>query len=198
MRPPETRNVSEERWHTRKWYKENFGIDPAKLDLHPIQKKNPYYSTAAPMKLWRESDVLPFKDDKGIKTYAKRKEAGKKAHETRKNHLKDWFVDIKNDNPTVGQILNRLWEIGERISDLHAMKEDCRGSAPYCNPRDYFDHGIEHCKECEKLTEEQCELREEREGLFMELEYICDRDKETIQLARKYLREQKQSREALE
>lgn len=68
-----SKHEGEAKWHTRKWYKENFGVDPLELNLPFIQVKNPYYSKAAPMKLWKESDVLPFKSKKGIKKYIKRK-----------------------------------------------------------------------------------------------------------------------------
>jgi len=179
----------EDRWHTRKWFKENFGVDPLKLDLPYVETRNPYYAKAAPMKLWKESDVSPHRDEKGIKRYAKRKKAGQKAFNTRKNNLKEWFTTAKNNNPRVKDILRRLWEIGDRISQLHDLKEECRESDPDYNSEDYWDIGLEHCEACERATKEQCRLREERGELFLELEAICGEDKRTVQLARKYLRE---------
>jgi hypothetical protein len=179
----------EDKWHTRKWFKENYGVDPSKLGLPFDEAENPYYSKAAPMKLWRESDVSPHRDEDGIKRYAKRKEAGKKAFISRKTNLKEWFTAAKKDNPRTKEILKRLWEIGDRISELHDLKEECRECDPGYDSSDYWDLGIEHCEECERMTKEQCRLREEREELFSELETLCGRDKRTIQLARHYLRE---------
>lgn len=179
----------EDKWHTRKWYKENYGVDPSKLALPFEEVRNPHYSNAAPMKLWKESDVSPFRGEDGIKRYAKRKEAGQKAFITRKTNLKEWFTEIKNDNPRTKEILKKLWEIGEKISELHDLKEECRKCDPRYDSSDYWDLGIEHCEECERMTKEQCRLREEREELFSELETICGRDKRTIQVARHYLRE---------
>ena len=180
----------EDKWHTRKWYKENLGVDPSKLELRFVEAKNPYYSKAAPMKLWKESDISSFRDEDGIRKYAKRKEAGQKAFVTRKNNLKEWFTTVKNDNPRVKEILKRLWEIGNRISELHDFKEECRESDPDYNSEDFWDVGLEHCEACERATEEQCSLRDERGELFLELETICGKDKRTIQLARQYLREE--------
>lgn len=181
----------EDKWHTRKWYKENYGVDPSKMGLPFEEVKNPHYSNAAPMKLWKESDVSPFRDEDGVKRHAKRKEAGKKAFETRKRRLEEWFTDIKSNNPRVQAILKRLWEVGERISEIHFLKEECREDDPEYSYKDYSDIGIEHCEECERMTSEQCKLREEREELFSELEDVCKSDKRTIQLARNYLREKK-------
>jgi hypothetical protein len=180
--------AKEDKWHTQKWYKENFGVDPSKLNLPFVEEENPHYSEAPSMKLWKESDVLPFKSEEGIKKYQKRREAGLKASETRKKHLKEWFIEIKRDNPRVKEILERLWEIGERISELHDLKEECRESDPTYSPETYWKLGIEHCKNCERMSGEQAKLREERSELFTELEKICKKDKKTIQLARRYLR----------
>ena len=137
------------------------------------------------MKLWKESDVLPFKSREGIRKYKKRKKAGKKASETRKKLLKEWFTEIKSANPRVKEIVKRLWEIGEKIAELHDLKEECRESDPKYDSSDYWEAGIEHCKDCEEMSKEQSELREERNELFSELEEICEKDKRTIQLARK-------------
>jgi len=185
------KEAKEDKWHTRKWYKQNFGVDPLKLNLPFIEARNPHYSKAAPMKLWKESDVLPFKSEEGIKKYQKRREAGLKASETRKKHLKEWFTEIKSDNPRVKEILERLWKIGERISELHRLKEECRESDPTYDSETHWELGIEHCEDCERMSEEQAELREERSELFMELEKISKKDKKTIQLARRYLREER-------
>jgi len=98
-------------------------------------------------------------------------------------------TSVKSANPRVKEIVKRLWEIGERIAELHYLKEECRESDPKYESSDYWEVGIEHCKDCEEMSKEQDELREERSELFGELEEICKKDKRTIQLARKYLRE---------
>jgi len=143
------------------------------------------------VKLWKESDVLPYRTEEGIKKYAKRREAGRKVSETRKKHLKEWFREVKSENLKVKEILERLWEIGEQITKLHDLKEECRESDLGYKSDYYWDLGIEHCKKCERMTEEQVKLREKRSKLFSQLEEICKKDKRTIQLARRYLREEK-------
>jgi hypothetical protein len=55
--------------------------------------------------------------------------------------------------------------------------------------------GFEHCDKCMKGSGKQGELRDERRRLFEELEILCKADKKTIQLARKYLREDKGQKE---
>ncbi|MGC9100025.1 MAG: hypothetical protein ACP5HC_02005 [Caldisericum sp.] len=180
-----------EKWHTRRWYKENYGVDPLKLGIPFREVRNPYYRKAPPMKLWKEEDVAPFKNTEGVEKFKKRQQAGQKAFETRKKRLKEWFSEIKDSNPRVKEILHRLWQIGERIKELHRLKENCRTSDPDYNEEDFWDYGIEHCPQCAKWSEEQWQLREERYELFNELEEICQKDKRTIQLARRYLREDK-------
>jgi hypothetical protein len=178
-------------WHTRKWYKENYGVDPLKLTIPYIEKKNPYYSSASPMKLWKEDDVKPFKSEEGIEKFKKRREAGKKAFRTRRKRLVKWFEEIKSNNPKVNKITHRLWEIGMRISDIHEEKERCREKDRIYDKREYWEFGLEHCKECQKRTREQDKLRDERQELFERLERICDNEKRVLQLARKYCREDK-------
>ena len=181
-------NKKEDGWYIRKWYKENYGADPLKLGLPFKEVKNPYYSKASPMKLWREMDVLPFKDEKAIEIFKKRSERGQKGFQTRKTRLVEWFKQVKSDNPRVHEITRRLWEIGEGINELHRLKEECRNNSPAYDRREFWDLGVEHCKECKKRSNEQWSLREEREMLFLELETISNTDKRTIQLARKYYR----------
>ena len=178
-------------WHTRKWYKEKFGVDPSKLDIEFIEVRNPHFSSASPMKLWEEKNVLPFKNKDGIKVYKKRKKAGVKAYCTRKKHLKEWFKQVKSKNPRIQEIMKRLWKIGEDISWFHDLKEECRNTNIGFDKKDFFEYGVAHCKHCEKWTEEQDMLRDEREKLFEELKKICDKDLRTIQLARKYCREER-------
>lgn len=174
-------------WHTKKWFKENFGVDVTKLDIKPKEVKNPHYGSSPPMKLWKEDDILPYKSEDKIKNYRIRSEAGKKAHQTRKNNLTKWFEGIKSSNPRIHQITKMLWEIGEKISELHHEKDECRGDMD--DKKVYFDCGVEHCSECKKISEEQERLRQERYNLFEELECLCEKDFRTIQLARKYCRE---------
>ena len=178
----------EDEWHIKKWYKENYGTDPLKLGLPFKEVKNPYYSKAAPMKLWCERDVLPFKDEKGVELFKKRSERGQKAFQTRKNHLIEWFKQVKSGNPRVHEITRRLWEIGRGINELHQLKEKCRNNSPAYDRHEFWEFGVEHCKECKEKSEEQWNLREERERIFLELETISNTDKRTIQLARKYYR----------
>lgn len=182
-------NKKEEGWHIKKWYKENYGVDPIKLGLPFKEVKNPHFSTAAPMKLWHEKDILPFRDDEGVKKYKKRSEAGQKAFKTRKARMIEWFKQVKSANQGVHEITKRLWEIGERVNELHRLKERCR-TDDYLSydHHEFWDMGVEHCKRCREMSDEQWGLREERENLFEELETICHTDKQTIQLARKYYR----------
>lgn len=177
-------------WHTRRWYKEHFGVDPSKLELKPKLVPNPHFHSSAPMRLWLESDVLPFRSEEGVKAFKKRREAGLKGAKTRKENLKEWFNEIRKDKPEILGIVKRLWEIGERIGVLHFEKEKCRDADPRYDSETYFDLGVEHCKECLKKTKEQIDLRNQRGSLFSELELLCGADKGTIQLARKYLRDE--------
>jgi len=71
-------NKKESGWHTQRWYKENYGIDPMKLALPYKEADNPYYRTSPPMKLWNKEAVLPFKNEEGIEKFRRRKESGKK------------------------------------------------------------------------------------------------------------------------
>lgn len=175
----------ESKWHTRKWFLENFGVDPLTLSIPPKEVRNPYYSRAAPMKLWKEGDILPYKSEHGIQGYAKRRQAGHKAYETRKHRLIEWWKQVKTENPRVQEIVKRLWVIGEEISKLHEEKEECRGSQ---DREAHWEFGEEHCQDCAEKTEAQQALRAERERLFMGLERVCEKEKDTIQLARRYYR----------
>jgi len=169
--------------HTLKWYKENFGVSPVALGLPFVEKKNPYYSSGSPMKLWEEEDVLPFKSDVGIAKHQVRKAAGTKAYQTKKTNLIKWFESVKSEDPRVHEITHRLWEIGTQIRELHALKAICRGDG-------YDDYENEHCTLCCERTDHQNRLRDERAVLFQELIIVCGKDKRTIQLARKYCREE--------
>lgn len=188
---PHDPSTSEER-HTRRWYKENYGVDPLKLGLPYHEAKNPYYSTASPMKLWMEKEVYPFRSEEGIRKFKERSERAKKAFEDRKTRLKEWFTESKSANPRVQDILRELWEIGGKITELHNLKEQCRNDDPDYDSSLYWDMGIEHCEQCQNWTKQQNELRRKREQLFNELETLTKSDKRTIQLARRYLREEQQ------
>jgi hypothetical protein len=179
-------------WHTRKWYKERFGVDPKKLNIPSVEARNPHYRWAASMLLWREEDVLPFNSDEGVRKYQVRKEAGRKAHETRKTRLVEWWKQVKTDNARVQEIVKRLWEIGERISSLHDEKQQCREDDSSFEPDHYWEFGEDHCDRCREMTETQDKLREERERLFKELQETCQASKSTIQLARKYYRQEQE------
>jgi hypothetical protein len=179
-------------WHTRRWYKEHFGVDPEKLNIVPVEARNPHYRWAAPMLLWREEDVLPFRSDEGVRKYQVRKEAGRKAHVTRKTRLVEWWKQAKTDNARVQEIVKRLWEIGERISTLHDEKQQCREDDPSYEPDHHWEFGEDHCDRCRKMTETQDRLREERELLFKELQETCQASKSIIQLARKYYRQEQE------
>jgi hypothetical protein len=190
-------------WHTRKWYKEHFGVDPTKLDIQPTEAENPHYRSAAPMLLWKEEDVSLFRSEDGIEKYAKRKAAGQKAYETakkkreaareqEKRQLTEWWKQVRTEKPRVQEILKRLWEIGEDIRNWHDLKTECRNERRHndCDEDDCSDHYS--CKNCEAMNQEQDKLREERERLFEELQEICQASKSTIQLARKFHREEQQ------
>ncbi|MCK4526206.1 hypothetical protein KAW18_02445 [candidate division WOR-3 bacterium] len=182
------KNKKQDSLHIKKWYKENYGVDPIKLKLPFKEVKNPYFSSAAPMKLWDEKDVLPFKNEAGIKRYSERSNAGKKAFKTRKIRMIEWFKQVKSGKPRVLEITRRLWEIGEQINQLHHLKEECRNTDPTYDPHEFWEFGSEHCEDCKEKSDEQWNLREEREELFGELEVVCSADKRTIQVARKYYR----------
>jgi hypothetical protein len=187
--PEATDKGEKEKWHTKKWYKEHFGVNVEKLGLPHKEVKNPHYSSGSPMKLWKEEDVLPYKNEKGIKQFQKRSEAGKKGFQKRREKLIKLFKEIKEENPDVGEITKRLWEIGNRIGELHGMKENCRDYD--ADKKEYFDWGMEHCDECARMSDEQHELRGERQELFEKLESIYNVDKRKLQLMRKYYREEK-------
>jgi hypothetical protein len=53
------------------------------------------------MLLWREEDVFPFRSDEGVRKYQVRKEAGRKAHVTRKTRLVEWWKQAKTENARV-------------------------------------------------------------------------------------------------
>lgn len=184
-------NYYNEKWHTKRWYQENFGVNPEKLDLQYKELENPYYRNAAYMCLWKEEDVEPYKNEKGIEQFQIRSESGKRAAVTRKNNLKNWFAECKKQNPKVGEILDRLWQIHNHINKLHNLKEGCRSSRDGNDSFDFWEYEIDHCKKCEYHSTKQNKLRKEREKLFKELETTCNKSKRTIQLARKYLREEK-------
>ncbi|HEX7033754.1 MAG TPA: hypothetical protein VF172_12215 [Nitrososphaera sp.] len=176
-------------WHTRKWYQQNFGVDPLKLQLPYKEVLNPYYRrSASPMKLWDEQVVLPYRDQRGIEEYARRSERGKKAAATRKKNLVELFSFFKQKDGRVREILEQLWQIHNSIHELHEKKAECREQDG--DPELYFEFGIEHCRNCEQWSRTQDRLRDEHEELFSELEEITGMEKQSIQLARRYLREQ--------
>lgn len=189
--PPEEKG----KWHTSKWYREHFGVDPLELDLPYEAVKNRYYRSGPMVKLWKEADVIPYKNKKGIDSAKRRKEAGERAFTTRRTKLIEFFKDAQGRCPRIGEITKRLWEIGNEVNAIHAEKAQCRNNDPEYDRSEYFDMGFEHCLQCSKRSERQKHLRNERATLFEELEQICGKDKKTIQLARKYLREDKGKQE---
>lgn len=52
-----------EKLRTREWYQENWNVDPDKVNVKYFEVKNRKDRTGAPMKLWLESDVLPFSNE---------------------------------------------------------------------------------------------------------------------------------------
>lgn len=91
----------DEKWHTSKWYKENFGVDPVKLNLPYAEVKNPHYSQGATMPLWEEQTVIDYKNETGVYKFKKRQEAGNKAYKTRMEKAKkylEWFKQKKQVN----------------------------------------------------------------------------------------------------
>jgi hypothetical protein len=177
-----------EGYHTKTWYKQHYGVDPSILDISSVEKKNPYYASGPPMRLWKEADVKPYRSKEYILQYKKRKAAGLKAAKTRKENLKDWFDKQKREHPRVQEIVKRLWEIGEEIRLLHDEKEECRDNDFDYDSDDYHEYGFDHCDKCNTRSQKQQRLRDERETLFNELERITGRDKQIIQLARRYIR----------
>lgn len=176
--------------HTKRWYQENFGVNPEKFDLPNECVENPHYHNAAYMILWKEEDLEPFKNINGIEQFKKRSEAGRKAAKTRKNNLKNWFTECKQHNPKIANILNRLYQIHNTINELHDLRKECRESRNGNNSDDFWEYEIEHCAKCETWQAKQNKLRHERKQLFKELEKLCGKSKQTIQLARKYIREE--------
>lgn len=75
-------------FHTRAWFKENFGVDPLKLNIPFKTAPNPHHKKAAPMKIWKESNILPFKSTAGIEKHKKAVERGKKARWASNRNLK--------------------------------------------------------------------------------------------------------------
>ena len=180
--------------HTQKWYKQHFGVDPLKLGFPYDTAPNPHFRSAAPMKLWEEEVVLPYKSLEGVRAYQKRSGAGVRAAETRKTNQKEWWKDIKTNNSRIAEITKRLWEIGNEIIELHYDKEQCRSYGENFAKERFWDWGEEHCNECAEMSSRQDELRIERGELFEELEYLSGKDKRTIQLARKYARDEYEER----
>lgn len=178
--------AEEKKRHTLKWFKENYGVNPLKLGIPFVEAPNPHYRSAAPMKLWSEAQVEPFKNQTGIEKFAKKRRSGQRAAETRRKNVKTWFVKAQERNPRIARILARLYDIHVRIGKLHDLKQGCRNLS---DSGDFWEYGVPHCDRCAHWTQEQDNLRFERAQLFDELEEISGIDKRTIQLARRYLRE---------
>jgi hypothetical protein len=180
-------------WHTAKWYKANFGVDVLKANIPFKEVKNPIYSTASPMKLWKEEDILPFKNEENIKKFQKRSEIGKRVFVTKKENMINWFESLKEQTPEIKEITKRLWVIGEKISELHGKKAECRENDENSDSSEYFESDIEHCNNCRNMSSQQNRLRNEREELFVKLQKICGKDIQFIQLVRRYCREKYES-----
>jgi hypothetical protein len=172
--------VETDKRHTRDWYRATFGVDPLKMGLPYETAPNPYYRRAGvPMKLWRESQVLPHKSTTGIETYNKRSQTGKAAYQARRQRTKEWLVGVVHRNPGMRAKMRELYAIHVRMGELHGMRADCRACHDY-------DDG---CEQCATWGEEQEDLREKRAALFHALEVRTGKDIEAIQLARQWLRE---------
>ena len=118
-----------------------------------------------------------YGSQEGVEKYKRRCAAGRKAHETRKTRLVEWWKQVRSDNPRVQEIVKRLWQIGETISELHDEKQRCREDDSGDDSDEYLEFGAEHCDRCAKMTQTQEELRGERESLFTALEDACGKDR---------------------
>ncbi len=89
------------KFHTAKWYKENWGADPLKLGLPYEEAENPYYKSGPPMKLWTEDDVLPYRSEKEKQQHQKRSESAITAAETRRTRLigevEKWEIELQRE-----------------------------------------------------------------------------------------------------
>ena len=156
----------ETEWHKRDWYKERFGVDPLKLNIPHRTVPNPLFERGAPMRFWRERDIEPYRSVEGVEKFARRRQAGLKAFETRKKRL----IELCNGSANI----KRLCEIDEEISKLRRDEQRC----------DY----------CAELTKRQYNLCEERRMLFMKLVRETGLPMKTIQLARRYFDEESRSK----
>lgn len=173
-------------WHTGKWYKQYYGVNPEETEIPPKLVENPYYRTAPRMKLWKETEMRPYRNDDGVQRFQTKSAAGKKAFQTKRNNIVNWWQEKKQENPEIRSITQRLWKIHNQIGKLHHKKEMCRGC--------YAKWDIEHiCSDCDEWSGQQDDLREEREDLFVKLEELTEKPKEKIQEARNYQRQLNES-----
>ena len=166
------RKAEEGQWHTRQWYKENVGVDPLEKGLEFFEVQTPIKWATAPFKVWEETIVFPFRDEKGIREYAKNKNARRKALAAESSKLKELLTTVKSGNVRINEIFNRLWEIEARIIEVSISKDECSENDYDYDKKGLRQFGIEHCLDCEQARRKQSKLRKEREELFSELESI--------------------------
>ena len=98
------------------------------------------------------------------------------ARDSEKPGSVEWWKQVRSDNPRVQEIVKRLWQIGETISELHDEKQRCREDDSGDDSDEYLEFGAEHCDRCAKMTQTQERLRGERESLFTALEDACGKE----------------------
>ncbi len=159
--------------HYKTWFIEHYGRDPTGI-VDPHSEKR-IYGRMIPR--WREIDVYKYINLDELKTQLQKVEA----RQHRREDLKTWFGKQKEATPRIGEILQRLYDVGKEIGRLHNLKAECRGSE---------EDGEYHvCQNCDAWTDEQTVLRKERRALFEELCKITGKSKAYIQRARKYIRD---------
>jgi hypothetical protein len=77
---------------------------------------------------------------------------------------------LKDTDPRVNQVLERVSQIDEEIRKVHVIKlEHRKNEATYVDRSLFFAIGISHCKRCDDWTSQQDILRRERTTLYAEL-----------------------------
>ncbi|MHB8567307.1 MAG: hypothetical protein ACYC7D_10420 [Nitrososphaerales archaeon] len=109
--------------HTKDWYIENYGVDPSKLNIEYIKVDNPHYRSAAPMKLYNEENVLPYKSQEKIDKHRELSERQKKVWEETKKKEEEahaYIAEMKALVPLTEEERKRIDELdseAERDSD---------------------------------------------------------------------------------
>lgn len=107
--------------HTKKWYIDNWGVNPLKQKLPFEEFPNPHYKKSAPMKLWDEKDVLPFRTEEGIEAHKIRVAGAEKAVETRRERLltkvETWKIELKKEP---------FDKVTKKAIDAYNLRQACR------------------------------------------------------------------------